>query len=170
MTATRIISFSEGGDYTEIYHYAANLRGIVINTITMLERTIDTFLAYHYTKDNSSRLELMNTVFATKHISFEAKRMIFDHLTSTHHAEYKKLNLEGVHAKLDKFNKHRNALAHYVLDLKPDAIELFKKEKRVTFLKFEKSIENVTYTVEEILAIESEIYSFIKPIAKMLGI
>ncbi|MDQ6903985.1 MAG: hypothetical protein M3139_13350 [Bacteroidota bacterium] len=162
-----LIGYSDMFD-PELNIESSLVRGIVINALTLFERTIDAFLSNHFCRDKSRASELMTHVFATKYITFENKRMIFQSLTDTHHKEYKKLNLGNIHKSLEKFNRHRNILAHCVVDLKPKSIELFKSTKEVTFLKFEKSIEQEIYTRETAAQLANEIYDFIKPIAQMI--
>jgi hypothetical protein len=161
--------------YTEDFNAELNvessfIRGLVINALTMLERTIDAFISIHFCRDQKKSIELMSNVFATKYITFEAKRLIFKSITDNHHKDYKQLNLKNIHAKLDEFNLHRNTLAHCVIDLKPDSIELFKRTKHVTFLIFDKSINTKVYSRDMAAKIVNEIYDFIKPIAKMIDI
>ena len=112
----------------------------------------------------------MNNVFASRFITFENKRIIFNNITELpKYKKYKQEKLNNIHAKLEKFNKHRNALAHYVLDVKQSSLNKFKETGEVTFMKFEKGIEYQTYTVTSATKIANEIHEFIIPLVALIN-
>ena len=142
----------------EMLEHAAIIRGCVINAMTTTERIMDFYLAKHFCKDEDKSTELLNCVFATKYITFENKRLIFDYVTTTHKKEIKEKHLKGIHAHLERFNKERNNLAHHVMDFTKSSREHFISTQEVTFLKFEKSREKVRYTKESAELIAKDIF------------
>jgi hypothetical protein len=143
---------------------AAIIRGTILNSMTMLERMIDIFISNHFCKDPDLRDELLMTVFATKMMIFENKRNLFNHLLITHDKKYDKRKVEGLHTKLDEFNKERNKLAHYSLDISDEAIVRFGKTKEVIFIDLNKKWGEVIYTIEKAKAYSKSIESYISPV------
>ena len=149
---------------------ASIIRGQIINSITVLERMIDIYLAKHFAGTPEKITELRECVFSTRHITFESKRIIFNHITDKYDKEPKDTYLKGIHAKLDAFNKHRNAMAHYVIDPSISSLEHFIKTQEVTFYKFEKSTEREYYSLDKSSSISEEISEFIEKVAKLLDV
>jgi hypothetical protein len=149
---------------------ASIIRGRIINSITVLERMIDIYLARHFAGTPTQLTELRECVFSTRHITFESKRIIFNHLTDTYNKTAKDTYLKGIHAKLDVFNKHRNAMAHYVIDPTKESVNHFKETQEVVFYKFEKSTEREYYSLDKSAKISEEISEFIEKIATLLDV
>ncbi len=167
----RVIGFVEENPENKKYMLdAATLRGHIINGMTYLERTIDTFISCHFCSDIIKADELIKCVFSSKYITFESKRSIFKNLLETHHKEYKKNNIDNIHADLDKFNEHRNNVAHFLLDLKPEALERYKNKKEITFLKFQNSLENKIYSFQTAIDIHNQMAACIKPIFDIIKV
>jgi hypothetical protein len=159
----------------DMLYHSSCIRGFIINAMTMLERTMDYFMAKHFCgssnpKEISKAEQLMNRVLATKHITFENKRIIFDGITSSYYPEYKKEHLINLHAELDKFNKVRNSMAHYVIEYSPESISHFLKTQEITFLKFERAIDKIFYSSESSLAYAAEISKFVEPVGLIIQI
>jgi hypothetical protein len=139
----------------------------------MLERTMDYFMSKHFcgnsnNKERDKSDQLMNIVFATKYMTFENKRNIFDYITTTYYSEYKEKNLKNIHADLDKFNRVRNSMAHYVIEYSPESIQRFLTTQEITFLKFEKAIEKIYYSSESSMAFAAKISKFIEPVGGLI--
>lgn len=90
------------------------IRGMIINSMTILEKYIDVFLSNHFCTQKAKRTEIMNCLFATKYITFESKRIIMDYILITHHNKTE-LGFKKIAGDLDRFNKYRIAAAHYVV-------------------------------------------------------
>ena len=48
---------------------------------------------------------------------------------------------------MDKLNKARNSMAHYVIEYSPESIQRFLTTQEITFLKFEKAIEKISCSI-----------------------
>ena len=152
----------------EYYLVAATIRGKIINAITTLERMIDNLLSKHFTDNEERQMELMNIVFGTKFITYENKRLILQHVIETHYKEHAAENFPDLHAKLDKFGKFRNDLAHYILDSSDIAIDYYKKNGEIVFVKFHKSPTEIIFTLKMADDISMEIYEYVDKIVKLL--
>lgn len=148
----------------ELTEAAAIIRGVVLNSMTMLERCIDIFISTHFCAEHTKKRELMLTVFATKSITFENKRMLFNHLLNTHTKKYDKSTVKGLHKKLDEFNKVRNKLAHCSIDTTDTAVERFRNTKEVIFIDLNKDWIEIPYTVEKAQEYANLIASYISPV------
>jgi hypothetical protein len=140
-----------------------DIRGMIINSMTILERTMDVFLSNHFCSEIEKRVEIMNCLFATKYITFESKRQILNYILITH---YKKSEsrLKDINADLDRFNQHRITAAHFVVDYSNEAIQHYNKTKEVTFLKFEKSFEKEFFNIEKAYEISKKMDDYIIPL------
>ena len=147
---------------------AAFIRGEIINAITMLERTIDSYLA-HRASTTEKRKELVEHVFATKYVTFESKRLIFNKIINEHNKDFKETELQGIHAKLNYFNSERNIIAHCVLDCSHEAVLHFTEKNEVTFNRYLHGTEKIYYTLLKSDILSKEIYAFVEPIFKIIN-
>ena len=148
---------------------AAAIRGIITNGMTVLERIIDAYLAFHFCKTAELSDEILLTVFSTKYITFESKRMIFNEITNKHHKKYKEENLQSIHARLKDFSEHRNNLAHFLLSATDEHIKHFYQSDEVTFLKFHNSVEFERYSAETANQIADNMHSFAERLNVIVG-
>src|SRR6478672_13483348 len=57
-------------------HYAADLRGKIINEVAEMERVIDDYICSHFCHSKDKKSELMEVIIATKHLTFQSKAEI----------------------------------------------------------------------------------------------
>jgi hypothetical protein len=148
---------------------ASIIRGTVINAITMLERVIDTYLSHHFADATEKRAELMQHVFATKFLTFDGKRHIFNKISSLHNSGFKKTELPGIHARLEEFNNHRIYLAHCVIDASEEAVKHYIKTKEITLLSYLHEIYPQRYSLLLASQIANSIYAFIDPVSEIIN-
>ena len=152
----------------QYYLVAATIRGKVITAITTLERMVDNLLSKHFTDNEEKQMELMNIVFGTKFITYENKRLILQHIIELHYKDHAAKNFPDLHKKLDEFGKYRNELAHYILDASDIAVDYYKKNGEVVFVKFHKSPTEVIFTLKKADDISLEIYGYVEKIIARL--
>ena len=123
------------GDY---YHYAAGLRGTLINSVAEMEQSIDDYIATHFCYNLKRRTELREIIISTKHLSYNSKVDIVKFLLlKRKDVTTKEANrIETVLTR--EIGKYRNMLAHAVLDYSLETINKFKQdEKTVYFIRYE---------------------------------
>lgn len=118
--------------------YANDLRGRLINGITEMEREIDDYIAKYFCHSKDKRVELMEVVIATKHLTFLAKAEIVKCLlVKSGDATTKEANKIFTNLS-QKIAKQRNIIAHNTVEISGKIINDFKtdKLKTVYFLKY----------------------------------
>ncbi|WP_214072183.1 hypothetical protein [Mucilaginibacter sp. dw_454] len=134
-------------EYVEdILHYIALFRGIFINKMSYIERTIELVIADHYCKNGLS-VEFVDFIIGEKHVSFDSKKVIFEKILQKHHKDYYEKS-KHLLKKIEFFQPHRNKLAHYMACLTDESIEKFKKDKTFGLIQYLELKEPVWYDVD----------------------
>jgi hypothetical protein len=138
---------------------AAVWRGGILNGVIMLERIIDAYLACYFCNDPNKRDELNDLLFsasAGSGMNFEPKRVVFAILFQKHKKDFYKENKKFFDL-ISSCIKHRNVIAHYLLDTSPEAIAKFSIDKKLPFIKYKEVTENVYYSDSQLNDIAMEI-------------
>jgi len=124
-------------------------RGNIITGAITLENTMNIFLAEHFCQGNGKEIELIETVFATRKYTFDAKRDTIRAILLKSLHPYN-VDSEFLCRDLRDIPNKRNVFAHYPLGNDKESVDLFKATGTLTFLKVENSTEKVLYTREDV--------------------
>ena len=123
------------GDY---YHYAAGLRGSLINSVAEMEQSIDDYIATHFCYNLKKRTELREIIISIKHLTYNSKVAIVRFLLLKRKDVTTKEANKIKTVLTEEIGKCRNMLAHAVLDYSLTTINKFKQdEKTVYFIRYE---------------------------------
>lgn len=151
----------------EILVDGASYRGEVLNTVIVLERMIDVYIAAYFCTDPQKRTEMILLLLGNERINFESKRAIFAEIIKTGSTEIKK-DRPDIGKEITAVMEHRNKLAHYVLDSSPDALALPTGTIRLARLKNSRTHHD--YTRADIDKIINDAWSITGTIRSGLGI
>lgn len=124
---------------------ASVLRGVFIDRIIYLERTIDKFLSKHFCKTNELQDELMELVFASENSGFEKKRNLLGIILKRHYIDIF-TDSKVFFSKLKSIQTHRNIFAHCMLDFRQDSVVEFTKTNTINFIKYYEKTQTKPYS------------------------
>lgn len=131
----------------EIDNYAIKYRGIVLNEITKLEKLMDSYLSRYFAGDQGRAADLFFLVFGGLRITFENKRGIFDYLQKKGKIDVEK-KYPRMMADMQDIFSDRKVLAHYMLDVSKEAMQL--PENHVRFFSINNKLEYKEYSQKSI--------------------
>ena len=164
-------------DQKKIIETAIRYRGSVINDVAWLEKLIDNFIIFHFTKEETKIIEMQLLLFGDNRLIFENKRQIFDYIAMKHHYDWY-LGYETIREGLPKsksiaMNKdlvwvieERNKFTHLLLDSTEAGRN---KVDTIGFLKFKNSPEVFEYKETQFKELMFVIYNLSNYIGKKIG-
>ena len=136
-------------DRDTYYKESRRIRGEIIERAIILERFVDWFIVSHFCTEYIKKIELLETVIATKRIIFENKVQVFKILLDKHYKNFDNENPSFAN-KLIKLIEERNVFAHYTLFSGEEQVSKFHENGTITFVKFNNSTEYIEYSKEKI--------------------
>lgn len=135
--------------------HAHDVRGRIINSIAEMEQSIDRYIAGYFCNNNEKRNELIDVIISTKHLTFQSKAEILQHLLEKNghvtKSEGKKLYGHLVNTIASK----RNILAHCSLHSSVKILKDFQndKEKTIFFLKYLNTKKVIPFAKKDVIEI-----------------
>lgn len=146
---------------------AASFRGHFIDTMVIIERCIDDFIAQHFCKDHKRRVEFLEYVICQEGIPFERKRQILMFILENNYPETfnsLKNELKIIAGLIEK----RNVLAHYLLDNSVQGKADFNKTGEIRFVKIKNGQSLLKFTHEDAFKISEDLKTAKNVIIKKL--
>lgn len=150
-----------------IYHEAGIFRGYFINHVSYIEKIIEFHVASHFCRDNERAKEMVDLLTGDRFVSFESKRTSFENILKRHHFELYKSSKEYF-AKLTTIQNNRNRLAHLIVFSAEEAIEKYRTDKVIGFIKFGVDTKPIWYDdkqKKELLEMLEDIAEWLKTIS-----
>jgi hypothetical protein len=161
----------EGDDHppmTVYVYHASQTRGVLINSIILLERLMDKYISEYFCDTPDRATELMDMILSTRRITLDSKADVFRVILDKLYPEKKKEN--SAIAKDFKFIvEERNMLAHYFLDVSPDILNNFSEQNGAfTLLKIEKTRTRELFDFKRIRRIGDTVSLYTAAITEMI--
>ncbi|HVW96506.1 MAG TPA: hypothetical protein VHA56_11115 [Mucilaginibacter sp.] len=134
---------------------AAFLRGGFINRSAIIEKLMEWYISYHFCQDLVRSYEMIDFLLGDRFVSFESKRSAFELLLKTHKkSEWQKS--KDILSKLTSIQTERNRLAHLTVLVDNEAVDKFKHDGSIAFVKFKEKTEPLWYSVDRMVEIMSD--------------
>ncbi len=134
---------------TNLIKQSISFRGHVISKISALEVAMNLFLAKHFCDTDIKQTEILESLFATKKITYADKVDTVTFLLNKHHKEFIKKHPYISKRQLIKIGEHRNTIAHCFLNTEDSAMKSFIESDTISFLKYQNSKEPIKYNNDD---------------------
>lgn len=141
--------------HEELVGQAGYMRGAFINDTIFLERVIDEFICRHFCEKEERKIELIESLMATKRISFDSKMAIARFIIDSHYTWFKD-KYPSCFKDVTSIIEHRNIFAHYLLDTSDQGFENLRSNV-IGFIKFDRKTEVILYTSEQIMELDKKL-------------
>jgi len=146
---------------------AAKYRGEVINETIWIEKSVDVYIAKYFCKNEAIGKEMHLMILGDNRMTFENKKQVFDFLAKKHEMDWyqsynsirdnsRKKNRVPLAGDLDYIIGERNVLAHCMLDVSKEALEL--GDGTIRFRRFKNDYQAFDFNEEKLNLIHKILY------------
>lgn len=118
----------------------AALRGLILNQVITIERMIDEFLSSYFCDTPEKKKSLMENLIS-EFLTFDLKRQVFENVVDPNFIKENPLLISN----LILLMKHRNVVAHWIMDTSDEGLKYFDKGERA-FIRFKTKTKNTPNT------------------------
>lgn len=140
---------------------ASKYRGTFLNSYTRLERYIDYYLADYFCGDTRQRVDMIELLLCTDRISMRTKLDILFEILPLRNPEVLQAH-PSIAAEIIELNRHRNILAHQMLDSTDSAQSIYLSAKQISLVKMSRGNKSEDYTSDKIKELITKIEKYVK--------
>ena len=148
---------------------SATVRGEILTVFSSLEMSMELFISQYFCSSPDKQTEITEMILATKKFSFYGKYDTLMSILHKHHSDFLTTNKEFSLKKFADIAEKRNQVAHHAIDISDYGVELFKKNKTISFQKFHNSQINNDYSPKEIMELKKLILQINDKILTLAG-
>lgn len=146
---------------------ASKFRGVYLNSFTRLERYIDYYLADYFCGDSKSKVDMIELLLSTDRISMKTKFDILFEVLPIRNPEVLESHPD-LKSEIIELNRHRNILAHQILNSTVDAQVYYLSTKAVSFVKLSRGNKSEEYTGDKIKELIAKIEKYAQVFGKFV--
>lgn len=125
----------------KLIEQSISFRGTLISRLSVLEGAMNLFLAQTFCDTDTKQTEILETLFATKKITYADKVDTVIFILNKYHKGFLKEHIYLSKTKLIEIGEKRNIIAHCFLNTEEEGLKLFAEKNTVSFLKYHNSKE-----------------------------
>lgn len=140
---------SNKAQFDTFQEYCTWVRGKMIDQTIYLEMHINEYLANHFCDTDEKRVEIMDLLFGTNRITFDAKRQMLIILIKNNIKDFDS-KFPLLNSELKKIMEERNVFAHYLLNSTIDGLTRYNERQIMSFIKFKGGRDIIEYNYEKV--------------------